>query len=208
VNNILWITGGMSCGKSTLVRSLLEHGREHSIPLRYISIDSLRRALTVQPNVRAALSSSFSLFLDDDVECWEKALRPRIWENRESLAQFEAILEPYVRRATLALLSTITQPTILEWALFFEWGWQSFFPGAICLVTCSRQEQMKRLTGGDLSEREVELRLGRQFEQTILLQEAHRLRHRVQATISTDGNASASEINASLVNWLEAHESA
>lgn len=168
------LTGGIGCGKSTVLRMLSGLG------WRVVETDALAKGLLAEDaGVIAAVKGEFGeRICDKEGRIDRAALAGIVFGESEKLRRLERILHPPVRALWQAALRE-SGPVVIEIPLLFERQLAGHFPITVC-VACAEGTQMRRLRARGWNRDMIEARLGQQYT----LKEK---REKADITIHNDG---------------------
>lgn len=156
------LTGGIGCGKSTVLRMLRERGAA------VISADDIvHELLRSDTHVRSRIRASFG----DDVFDSEGSIVPSrlaaiVFSSPERRHELEAILHPGVRRRIAAWMEECRKAGwtvgVAEVPLLFEAAYQDDFDATVA-VTAEHEVCLCRLTGRGFPRAEAEARVAAQL---------------------------------------------
>lgn len=153
------LTGGIGCGKSTVVQLFAEAG------WRTVETDAVVRAcLATDREVHAALRGRWgeSVF-DAQGEVDRKAIAARVFADPDELAWLEALLHPIVRRAWEAAIAEAPEANwLVEIPLLYEKRLETEFDLIVC-VTSPAEVVERRMVNRGYSGAEIEQRRLRQM---------------------------------------------
>ncbi len=159
---LLGLTGNIACGKSTVLRQLLELGAF------VIDADEMIHAILRKggPGYRPVLSEFGPGILREDGEIDRRALGALVFSDPEKLKRLEEIEHPIVRRVIDDEISDAPKPVVVLDAIkLIESGWADKCD-AVWAVTCRRDQQLDRLmTTRGYSHQEAEARINAQSHQ-------------------------------------------
>ena len=129
---ILWLTGGIGCGKTTTARMFAEHG--------YVLMDSdviVREVLLTDRKIIEAVRSRFGIEVITPSGAVDRhQLARRVFPDKEGLAWLEDLLHPrlfeYWRQAFAAAPG---RSWVVEVPLLFEKSLQNWFDFTICVAS-------------------------------------------------------------------------
>ena len=136
------LTGGIACGKSTVVKLFQEKG------IAVIDADAISKQI-VEPN-QPALSEIIKLFgrdiLQIDGRLDRKQLRKIVFDSKKKLLQLEAILHPKIRAEIQKKIEEESYNNvyvIVDVPLLIEQNYQTLFD-QIIVVDCTLEQQTER----------------------------------------------------------------
>ncbi|NLY95561.1 MAG: dephospho-CoA kinase [Myxococcales bacterium] len=163
MKNVLGLTGGIACGKSTVAKLFREHGVE------IVDADQVARDVVAKgtPGLAAIVEAFGDEVLLPDGTLDRKKLGAIVFADPEKRKQLEAITHPLIAREGMRQLMELQKsgaPYLLyEAALLVEGGTYKNFPGLI-VVTSSPEVQLRRLMARDAStEEEARARIASQL---------------------------------------------
>lgn len=152
------LTGGIGCGKSTVLRLCAERGA-----LTVESDAIVRDLLARDPEVIATIRNAFGgEVLDREGKIDRSSLGGMVANDSDKLLRLESILHPIVRRVWTHKVAEQNALAIVEIPLLFEKDLQGLFDQTVC-VASSPSVQMKRLRARGLSDSQIEWRQQRQL---------------------------------------------
>ena len=156
------ITGGMGCGKSTVLAAFSRRG--------WATMDSdamVHRLLAEDASVIKAISVRYgSGILTSQGGVDRKQLGKTVFADSKELDWLEGILHPRVRDSWQSLsTSGKAEHTIVEVPLLFEKKLEIHFEFTVCIY-CSLQTQQERLSHRGLSGEQITARINRQLPLT------------------------------------------
>ena len=156
------LTGGIGCGKSTLVQWLGRSG------IALVDTDLLAR-IVVEPGAPALEEIRIRFggsVLDDQGRLRRAALADRVFADAAARRDLEAILHPRIRVAWRTEAAAWKQAGrdlgVVVIPLLFEIGAEKEFDGAVC-VGCSERVQWERLRTRGWSDAQIRQRLAAQW---------------------------------------------
>ena len=153
------LTGGIGCGKSTVVQLFAEAG------WRTIETDEVvRECLAGDAVVHAALHERWGVAVfDADGAVDRKAVAARVFTDADELAWLEALLHPLVRRAWESAIEQAPEANwLVEVPLLFEKRLETEFDLIVC-VTSPPEIVESRMVHRGYSGDEIEQRRHRQM---------------------------------------------
>lgn len=161
------LTGGIGCGKSTVLRMLQEHGATVA------ETDAIaKRLLNEDPEIRQELILAFGSEMYDAQGTVDRvALASIVFSNPEKLRVLESLLHPRVRAEWTRLSAKSETSLIVEIPLLFEKSLQSHFDLTLC-VAASQQTCVSRLLQRGLSEEQIKQRQANQLPLSEKMQRA------------------------------------
>ena len=155
----LGLTGGIGCGKSTVVGLFKEAG------WCTVETDALVRDLLAEDaEVQAQLASRWGreVFREDGTVD-RKAIAARVFSDPDSLEWLESLLHPRVRKSWEAILAAHpNQPSLVEIPLLFEKRLETQFDLTVC-IACSPEVVDSRMLERGYSAAEIAQRRERQM---------------------------------------------
>lgn len=153
------LTGGIGCGKSTVVGFFREAG------WRTLEADAIVRDLLAQDaGLQAELRGRWgdSVFRSDG--CVDrKAVAARVFKDSAELRWLESQLHPLVRQRWAAMLAeTVDRHCLVEIPLLFEKRLETHFDLTVC-VACPRNLVEERMVARGYSSAEVAQRVNQQM---------------------------------------------
>jgi len=150
------LTGGIGCGKSTLVNFFAAAG------WRTIEVDALvRTLLSTDPMVRAALRERWGagVLLDDDAVD-TRAIARRVFADESELNWLEALLHPMLRSQWLDQIAIDCEPGwLVEIPLLFEKKLETEFDLIVCVTSppdvVERRMVHRGYSGDELKQRRL-----------------------------------------------------
>lgn len=146
MNRLIGITGGMSTGKTTISKEIIENNREFI----YIDVDTFRRNLYNNSSYINELKSvipelkKYSLINS-------MILNKYIYTNDEYMNKYKKIMYKYL----FEYINTFKDKTILvDWALILNDNLEKYFE-KIIYVKASDKTRLERLYNSDLSKEEI-----------------------------------------------------
>lgn len=177
---LIWVTGGIASGKSTLCSNLATYSKEQEIPLHYINFDTItkeiheRNDLPIFNEIRKQIAHRFwEWVLNDNWTTNKKILWDIVFSDQKSMQDLmKIILDPliyFLRKK----VDSIKWPAIIlvEWAIIFDRNLTYLFDENIVHIWVSRDEQEKRIKIRDsLNAEKIASRLDNQLsrEQRVL----------------------------------------
>lgn len=155
----LGLTGGMGCGKTTVLKMFAEAG------FATLETDRIARdLLSTDPEVIAALRGRWGGRIFDEAGKVDRhALAAIVFIDQAELAWLEGCLHPKVRERWLGTLAAAPQNHwAVEIPLLLEKNLEKYFDFVVC-VSVERQAQQARLRARGLSEKDQRARLARQW---------------------------------------------
>lgn len=139
------LTGGISCGKSTVCTLF----REHGVPV--VDTDELAREVVSRGST--VLSALVNLFgkeiLQVDGALDRARMREIVFKDSEKRQQLEALTHPAIRSLLQARLSQLDSPyAIIAVPLLLEKQWNTLVD-RILVVDCSEAQQIERAMARD-----------------------------------------------------------
>lgn len=152
------LTGGMGCGKSTVLRWLAEMG------VRTFESDAcVRRLYEEDGELRFLLSETFgSEILDNEGKIDRRRLASIVFSHPSKLELLESLVHPRVRAEWLRELGSNNSTIVVEIPLLFEKSLSGPFDVTVCVAT-SPETQLRRLQDRGLDEASARARLSRQW---------------------------------------------
>ena len=150
----LGLTGGLGCGKTTVLKLLAEQGG------RVIDADEVvRDLLASDEETISAVSDYFGRHLvGDDGGIDRRSLAELVFASDDERTALEAILHPRVRTIWQRALRENTEPfCVVEIPLLFEKNLEKHFDFTVC-VTCSLATQEERWAARGLSKEQFQAR--------------------------------------------------
>ncbi len=141
--NIIGLTGGIACGKSTVAAMLTRAG------FTVLDADAVSRAASA-PGGEAILPlmDAFANYFDGECRLDKGRLASLVFHNDEARKRLEGILHPIViaamERDTQKALSEGLHPIIWDVPLLFESGMDARC-GLTAVVSAAREKQIERL---------------------------------------------------------------
>jgi dephospho-CoA kinase len=159
---LLGLTGNIACGKSTVLQRLSELGA-HTIDADAAIHTILKRDGLAYKPVVAEFGKSI---LQPDGEIDRRALGKIVFSDPQKLRRLEEIEHPIVRRYIDDLIKDAQGPVVaLDAIKLKEAGWADKCD-AVWVVTCTRPQQLERLTQTrGYSREEAEMRIDAQSPQ-------------------------------------------
>lgn len=156
------ITGGMGCGKSTVLAAFSRHG--------WATMDSdatVHRLLAIDSSVIQAIVGRYGdSLLTTEGSIDRKLLGQKVFSDSEELLWLESVLHPRVRQCWEELRNSgNAEHTIVEVPLLFEKKLEIHFEFTVCIY-CSLQTQEARLSHRGLSGEQIAARINRQLPLT------------------------------------------
>lgn len=160
-----WIglTGGIACGKSTVSRALQQSG----IPV--IDADEIAKEVVQvgSPGLRSVVTSFGQQVLGPDGSLDRRVLGKIVFGHPDLLNKLEGILHPLIRLETERRREELEKRgerlAVYDIPLLFETKAQDQFD-YIIVVSCTKEQQKERLRRrNNLSETEIEERIGSQL---------------------------------------------
>ncbi|NMA51286.1 MAG: dephospho-CoA kinase [Mollicutes bacterium] len=153
MNRLIGITGGMSSGKSTISKKIVELNPDYE----YIDVDNFRRNLFNDLDyVNRLKESIIGLSEFDNID--SSILNKYIYDNEENMSKYKDILYKYL----FSYISNIKDKTIIvDWALILKDRLLGYFDKVIYIDT-SVEERLNRLSKSDLPKQDILKRFGLQ----------------------------------------------
>lgn len=152
------LTGGIGCGKSTVLRLCEERGA-----LVVESDAIVRELLASDRKVIAEVVESFGEeVLDGEGKIDRGRLGGIVAIDSDKLLRLESILHPIVRRVWTQKVAEQDSLAVVEIPLLFEKNLQELFDQTVC-VASSPKVQMERLRARGLSDSQIQWRQQRQM---------------------------------------------
>jgi len=152
------LTGGIGCGKSTVLGLFRELGAE-TVETDAIVRDLLARDKDLTGRVAKAFGEGV---LDGEGRVDRKRLAATVFANSEALALLERLLHPLVRARWMERVEQAQGLPIVEIPLLFEKDLQVHFTKTIC-VSSFPEVQMERLQARGMSYSDIQSRKERQL---------------------------------------------
>lgn len=149
MNRLIGITGGMSAGKTTLSKQILQLNPNYV----YIDVDIFRRNLFDNENYVNELKIFISELRKYD-KVNSLVLNKYIYANEQYMKQYKSVMYKYLKTY---LKEFDNKTIIIDWALILNDNLQDMFD-KIIYVNASDEVRMKRLDKSDLSEEEIKRR--------------------------------------------------
>ena len=165
---VLGVTGSMSCGKSYVCEKLTDLCTEKGITVTNINLDTLRRDILGQnpkySYVRREIESKFG----EAIVCKNgsidgKIIGEQIFYDQNAMTDYRNIMQDPINKRLQEEISDSNGLVLVEWALLAEDKLTSAVNYNVLLVSCSAEEQMRRLEGGDLGEDQIQKRIDAQM---------------------------------------------
>jgi dephospho-CoA kinase len=153
------LTGGIGCGKSTVVQLFAEAG------WRTVSSDAVVRAVLAQnQEVRSALRERWGeVVFDADGAIDRKAVATRVFTDRMELRWLEDLLHPLVRAEWEGAIAAAPEANwLVEIPLLFEKRLETHFDLTVCVV-CPPDVVDTRMVRRTYTAAEIEQRRRRQM---------------------------------------------
>lgn len=152
------LTGGIGCGKSTVLRFFEEAGAET------VETDALVRELLAHDEtlIHQVAEAFGNDVLDEKGRVDRKRLASKVFDNSEALALLESLLHPLVRVRWMERVKQARRVLIVEIPLLFEKDLEGHFVKTLC-VSSSPEVQMERLQARGMSYSEIQSRKQRQL---------------------------------------------
>ncbi|MFC1723769.1 dephospho-CoA kinase [Nanoarchaeota archaeon] len=164
---VLGVTGSMGCGKTTVCEKLMAEAEARGIPTTYISLDDIRReVLGPDPqyaDTRRELSDRLYVALNEDGSIDGPELRRKIYCGLDNMSHYKMTLHNKLHDIVHEEIENAHGLVLFEWAMLYEDHFHHWVANNVLLVTCTKEEQMKRLSGGDLTDTEIKRRIGLQM---------------------------------------------
>lgn len=140
---VIGITGGVGCGKSTVMNLLKERYQAKVLEADRLGHRALEPDSPVYQEIRETFGSSI---LREDGQIDRKKLADVIYGDDGKRKELNAIVHPYVlEQIRQALVDWREEPLVcLETALLFETGCETFCDEVWCIVS-DRQIRLRRL---------------------------------------------------------------
>ena len=146
MNRLIGITGGMSSGKTTLAKKLINLNKEYV----YVDVDEYRRSLYKNEDYISELKKIIKE-LKEYKEIDSIILNKYIYTNEEYMKKYKELLYSYLFK----YLDSFKDKTILvDWALILNDHLEDKFIKVIYL-DISEEERLSRLVNSDLSKEEI-----------------------------------------------------
>lgn len=170
---LIWVTGWIASGKSTLCKNIEQYSQNQEIPLHYINFDVItkeiheRKDLPIFSEIREQMALRFwSQILHTDGTTNKKILGDIVFADQKAMQDLmRIILEPliyFLRKK----VDSIKSPAIIlvEWAIIFDRNLTYLFDENIIHIWVSRTEQEKRIKLRDsLTPEQIAARLENQL---------------------------------------------
>lgn len=157
------VTGGMGSGKSTLCKKLISGFKEDKISSTYLDVDVIRRNLINQSPIKETLIDKFGLSILTESNLIDKiVLSNLVFSSEETRIFFDQLIDPYIFEI-LSNNQSKYEIKIIEWALIAEKQVWSLTKHNVIVIDCPRELQEQRLKDGDLSPKDINLRLDLQM---------------------------------------------
>ena len=161
------LTGGIGCGKSTVAAMMAELG------CHVLDADKMAHALIAPgtPAYEEIVAKFGAQILSPDASINRPRLAGIVFADADQLASLNAIVHPRVLRELDRELDRLARIdpqgiSVVEAALLIESGYHKGL-GRIILVTCTREQQLERLTnpifGRAMSREQAERRIAAQM---------------------------------------------
>jgi len=152
------LTGGIGCGKSTVLEFFGEAGAET------VETDAIVRDLLANDKpLIARLEEAFGReIIDTEGRVDRKQLASTVFSNSEALALLESLLHPLVRARWMQHVREARRVLVVEIPLLFEKDLQGHFSKTLC-VSSIPEVQMERLKARGMSYSEIQSRKQRQL---------------------------------------------
>jgi dephospho-CoA kinase len=186
------LTGNIACGKSTVGQLLVAHGAE------YVDADRLVHTLMEpgRPENDAIVARFGSEVRAADGTIDRPKLGAIVFADPAALKDLEAILHPGVRAEVRRRLAATAAPIFVVDAIKLIEGGLSREMDAVWVVTCPRQEQVRRLmTTRGLTAEQAEIRISAQGSQE------EKIAH---ATVVIDNSGSVEDVERQVAAALAA----
>lgn len=172
------LTGGMGCGKSTVLRMMQNAG------LAAVSSDRIVHDLYENDlGLRAELSGYFGdQVLTDDGKIDRRSLGSMVFKDSEKLRFLESVIHPRVRDVWMSELARHKGDITIEIPLLFENSLEDYFDRVVA-VTCRSSVQFQRLRARGLTDSQIRERMSRQLALSEKVRRSH-------ITIVNDGSLS------------------
>lgn len=146
MNRIIGITGGMSAGKTTIAKKIIDENKDFI----YIDVDEFRRSLFNNESYVKELKSVIpELSLYERID--SKILNKFIYTNDEYMTRYKKVLYRYLMK----YIESFNNKTILvDWALIFNDNLEDLFD-QIIYVDASVDKRLERLGNSDLTRDEI-----------------------------------------------------
>lgn len=151
------LTGGIGCGKSTVLRYFGEAGA------RTVETDAIaKQLLDENADIQRALVARFGGDIIQPTGKVDRAkLASMVFADSRSLAYLESLVHPEVRRIWMEEISHHDGLIVVEIPLLFEKDLQTNFDLTVC-VSCDPALQMQRLISRGMNPTQIEKRKQRQ----------------------------------------------
>jgi len=183
---LLGVTGSMGCGKTYVCEKLVEEAEHQGLPLSYVNLDTVRREiLGTDPDyhdLRTNLAERFGYdILDTDSFTVDSSivdsstrenptnsidrrkLSDIIYYDSNAMDDFKKMVNPAIKDNLEKRISGREGVVLVEWALLVEDDLVDIVDYNVLLVTCSYDEQINRLKGGDLPIKQIYKRIAAQL---------------------------------------------
>jgi len=146
MNNLIGITGGMSSGKTTLAKKIMENNNNFI----YIDVDDFRRSLYKKIEYVERLKDAIKdLKQYDKID--SKILNKYIYNSRDNMLNYKKLLYEYL----FNYINGFDNKTILvDWALIINDNLIDKF-NKIIYLNVSEDTRLKRLSNSDLTHDEI-----------------------------------------------------
>jgi len=166
-SNLVGVTGGIACGKSTVLEILAQLGRA--------TLDTDRVVHDLyenDPQLRTRLAAKWgSHVLDNQGKVDRRAVADIVFENPDELEWLNACIHPLVRRRMKEQAANVTGWLFCAVPLLFEAGWQEDFTWTIA-VWCEPKVRLERARRRGWDESELRRREARQMPAETKLERA------------------------------------
>lgn len=146
MNRVIGITGGMSAGKTTIAKKIIDENKDFI----YVDVDEFRRSLfNNESYVRELKSVIPELSLYGSID--SRILNKFIYTNDQYMIRYKKVLYRYL----IDYINSFSNKTILvDWALIFNDNLEDLFE-SIIYVDASVDIRLGRLKNSDLTSEEI-----------------------------------------------------
>ena len=166
----LAVTGSIACGKSSVCSILVALGKQRGISISHTDVDTVRaeiledREIALHRKVQEELVEYFGAEIQNrDGSVNRRRLSDIIFHEPENMEFADSVILPAIGMRLQEMLLRSSGIVLLEWALISEKGCLGLCDFNVLLVTCSREAQLRRLSGGDLPLSDCHLRIESQY---------------------------------------------
>ena len=160
------VTGPLASGKSHVLRHMKELFAEDGHDLGVIAVDELRRSILYAPGNEAHRELRRGLMDALEIPAGVKldgiVLGNAIFYDGEKMRAYRALMNPILREAIGEAIGRSHGFVAVEWAMLREDGFADLVGGRIIALSCSPEEQRRRLADSDIPRDQLERRIAYQ----------------------------------------------